>query len=232
MNLNDLSAAPLNDVVDFANLPSQGGGSTPPPYPGPKRFKLPKSLTPANFKEYDVDGKKRIQVMFNESAPLVIIQSDPQHPDEVNTTFRVNLNNNARERGKKGSGVYASDLDYLLTAIGHIGERPKSNRDFAVALLAACAQELTFGGDVEWSWGCSDQRDAWFVREDGSTGPIAITGDVNRRGCGAKYYQGQVEEIKKASGSWPERITCSGTKDGAPCNASIRAFGNLTRMRK
>ena len=189
MNLNDLTATPLADAVDFANLPSQGGGSAPPPYPGPKRFKLPKTLSAANFKEYDVDGKKRLQVMFNEAAPLVITQSDPQHPDEILTAFRCNLNNNARERGKRGSGVFASDLDYLLQALGH-PTRPASNRDFALAVLACAQKEQEFGGDIEWSWQCSDQRDAWYVREDNSTGPVAIDANTNRKGCGAKYYQG------------------------------------------
>lgn len=236
MNLNDLSKTPLNDAVDFENLPSQGGGGAPPPYPGPKRFKLPKTLSAANFKEYELeDGgkkRKRLQLTFTEGAPLVIIQSDPLHQEEIGTTFRCNLNNNARERGRRGSGVFASDLDYLLQALGQKG-RPASNYDWATAILAFAAKEAEFAADVEWSWGCSDKRDAWFDREDGSSGPVAL-GDGsgnNRQGCGAKYYQGQIEDLKKAQGSWPVRITCSGTVNGAPCGASVRAFGNLNRFR-
>ena len=238
MNLNDLSSAPLNDAVDFANLPAQGGGSAPPPYPGPKRFRLPKTLSPSNFTEYEVDGKKKLQVKFDDAAPLVIIQADPQHQDEVQTAFRANLNGNARERGKKGSGHFASDIDYLLAACGFVAPtadwRAKaSNRDFATAILALAQKETEFAADIEWSWGCGKDRDARFAIESGGVTTVESAPGVNIKGCGAKYYQGDVEEIKKSTGAWPLTITCSGKRqDQLPCGANLRAFGNLSRIRK
>lgn len=233
MNLNDFSAAP-NEAVDFGNLPAQGG-SAPPPYPGGKRFQLPETLSVANFEEYaGQDGKKYVRVKFDEAAPLLIVQSAVA--DEQGTPFQQRLSSQPRKRNK--AGAMAADLDYLFAKLGEKA-RPASNRDIVLKLIEYAKKKATFGADVEWSWACGTERDARFRQDDGQgnvsfvTIPVAEGSTDMRKGCGAKYYQADVEAMKEANGGkWPLHITCAGGTPEAPCGADLRAFGNLTNFRQ
>ena len=220
-NLADLNK-PLKDEVDFNNLPEQGRGAYPDPPPvGAYRFQLPAGLSLANFDEVQsTDYGKRVSVRFKDDQPLVIVQSAASKHD--GEPFQTSISNVPRERGKKGSGVFASDWDYLNQALGE-KKRPATNKAYIDALIVKsnAAGGSTFGADVEYSWSCNDQRPAYF--DDGQGGTAKAVGDdgEEKKGCGKKYYQGTVSKVE---GAFPVRITCE-------CGATIRAFGNLTRFR-
>lgn len=222
MSLNQLSTTPLADEVDFNNLPEQGGGFPDPPQPGTYRFQLPASLSLAQFEEIDSkDFGKRLKVSFNDQAPLTIVQSPL---DQANgEPFQTTLTNVPMERGKKGSGTYASDVDYLLHATGYTGARPNSNKAYADALIAQAHAKASFTGDLKWSWRCNPDRDAYFADGTGGSAPVvdAATGQ-NHKGCGEKYKQ---DGVAKVEGRFPVRITCT------KCGAVVRAFANLQRIR-
>lgn len=220
MSLNDFSTAPLNDGVDFANLPEQMGSFAPPPPPGPYRFAL-SPLSAANFdKVQSPDYGERAKVKFDQSAPLVIKQSLAGAHD--NEPFQTTITNTPRKRGKGDTAPVASDWDYLNQAL-KIPVRPTTNRAYCETLLAESQKRAEFGADLEWSWSCNPNRDAYF--DDGQGGQAtalnAATG-ANIQGCGARYYQGAVAKV---DGAYPLRLQC------ATCGASVRAFANLTRFR-
>lgn len=248
VNLNELGGK-LNDDVDFNNLPSQGGASAPPPPPGPYRFQLPKNLSLNDFDTVKSEQHgQRIKVKFSDNAPLLIVQAHAQaEKDYLKTPFRTTLTNVPRARGREK--IMVSDLDYLLKALKIVPGQgvARTNKWYVEQLIAAAAKGLDFGADVEWSWGCGDQRDAYFLtatpEQQAAPGfnlqtaettlwevdPNAADELKNRKGCGAKYYQG---EIAKVNGEWPLKIICGGQKDGGPCGAVVRAFGNLTRFKE
>lgn len=225
MGLNDLDAAPLTDTVDVANLPEQMGGMKPLLPQGPYRFAL-SPLKDANFEAVeDAQYGKRLRVKFDENAPLVVKQSVGGEQD--GQPFETQLSNVPRKRGKGPDAPVASDLDYLNQALKVALATPRTNKAYAEALLKKSAERAEFGADVEWSWGCNANRDAYF--DDGQGGRAAVlnpeTG-ANFKGCGAKYYNTSAEIAgQKVEGKLPERIVCP------KCNASVRGFANLQRFR-
>lgn len=256
--LNDLgNDSLLQDGVDFNNMPEQGGGFTPPPQPGAYRFKLPATLGPEHFKKVESnDFGARVQVRFDETAPLLIVQAPATAADRVHTPFETSLSNVPRNRARKGQPAQnVSDADYLLRALG-ITERPATNRAYAEVLIAAAKEGREFTADIEWSWRCNDKREAYFTVEDpdnpGHTksAPLPVvdeTGAVvvdeagnpkNRTGCGKGHYQqngryGQVGKVNVAVEDqppvmeYPLYITCQNQE----CQAVVRGFANLTRFR-
>lgn len=220
MSLKDLSTAPLTDEVDFANMPEAFGTSAPPPPPGDYRFALPKTLGDANFDEVVSEQYgKRVKVVFNDAAPLKIVQSvGAIHDGEP---FKTSLSNIPRARNKEKTLIF-SDWDQLNQALGE-AERPKGNLQYAQTLLKHAAAEDTFAATMEWSWGCNDKRAARFDDGNGGTTEVTREGETEpAKGCGRKYYQSVVQKV---NGEFPLRIACE-------CGASIRAFGNLTKLRK
>lgn len=251
--LNDLgNDSLLQDGVDFNNMPEQGGGRTPPPQPGTYRFRLPETLGPEQFKKVDsTDFGPRVQVKFDENAPLLIVQAPASAIDRVNTPFETSLSNVPRNRARKGQPAQnVSDADYLLRALG-ITERPATNRAYAEVLIAAAKEGREFTADIEWSWRCNDKRDAYFTVEDpdnpGQTKSDRIPlvdeagnaiPDKFRQGCGKGHYQqngryGQVGKVNVAAEDqppvieYPLYITCQNQE----CQAVVRGFANLTRFR-
>lgn len=230
MSLKDLSPAPLKDAVDFGNLPDQVGSFTPPPPPGPYRFKVPATLGEANFDKVDTqEYGDRVTVKFDETAPLEIVQS-PNGGGLNGTPLQIRVSNVPRERGKKGSGVFASDFDYLLQALKE-ESRPTSNLGYAQALLKHKGD--TFGADVEWSWNCNPKRAARFAQDDGAGG-VTYSEVLNQetgqphQGCGRRVYQSDktIEQLKAANnGAFPLHIDCP------QCGASVRAFPDLRKYR-
>jgi len=246
--LNDLGTDQLlNDGVDFNNLPEQGGGYTPPPQPGTYRFRLPATLSAANFsKRATTDFGDRLVVKFDQTAPLLIVQAPPAEADRIDTPFETQLNNAPRNRARKGQPAqYVSDMDYLNKALA-LTERPGTNRAYAEALLAKAAESAEFTADIAWGWNCSDKRDAYFEVEDPENPGALKNQKINltdengqaipeqyRKGCGQRMYANK--DVHKANVAaegetprmqYPMNATCKNPN----CGASVRAFPNLERF--
>ena len=197
----------LDDLPTF-------GGFTPPPPPGAYRFKLPSDLS-AVWDLFDVPDKQppqRVRLTFDRDHPLLITQSPGGKAN--GEPYETKLTNNERKRGKDGS-VVASDLDYLLRALGDKA-KPTSNRGYMQAVMKHAGKE--FGGDIRYNWSCSDQRDIRVKTPDGKYEVIE-----GKKGCGARIYQDDAPKLP--DGSVPYEVTCAG------CGATLRAFGNLDNMR-
>ncbi len=227
MGLNDFDATPLQDAVDVANLPEQMGGQKPLLPMGPYRFAL-SPLKDANFEKVTSEQYgARAKVKFDEHAPLVVVQSvGGEHDREP---FETSLSNVPRRRGKGEDAPIASDWDYLNQALGIQLPTPRTNKAYVDSLLATSASRAEFAADIEHSWSCNPNRDAYF--DDGQGGRAVVlnteTGQ-NFKGCGKKYYPNSPEiQDQKVNGKLPERIRCA----NPACNASIRGFANLTRFR-
>src|SRR5262245_10866366 len=127
---------------DLEDLPTFGGFAPPPPA-GPYRFKLPQDLNAvwSLFDTPELEPKQRVRLELDRDHPLLITQS----PKGVSNgePFETNLTNKERKRGKS-SEVKASDLDYLLRALGDKA-KPKSNPGYIKAVQAHAGQE--FGAD-------------------------------------------------------------------------------------
>lgn len=226
--INDLDATPLNDGVDVANLPEQLGSRKPLLPQGPYRFALPSTLKDGHFSAVESEKYgKRVSVHFDESAPLLVVQSTNNEQNGV--PFETRISNVPRRRGKGDDAPVASDWDYLNQALGET-TRPASNKEYATRLVARAAKQEQFSADAEWSWHCNEKRDAFFDNGEGGLGPAQMDGaepGVNHKGCGKRYYNSSDEiASQKVDGKLPERITCPG------CGANVRAFANLTRFRK
>jgi hypothetical protein len=198
---------------DLEDLPIFGG-FTPPPPPGAYRFRLPTDMTAIwdTFDAADKTPSQRIKAIFDRDHPLLIVQS-PQGTSN-GEPFETRLTNNERGRGK-GKTVVASDLDYLLRALGDRA-KPRSNRDYMLALQKHAGRE--FGADIRYSWRCSKDRD---VRVRDAQGQIHVI--EGKKGCGEGYYQDDVP--KTPDGKIPYEVNCE------ECGALLRAFPNLDNMR-
>lgn len=199
----------------YDDLP-QFGGFQEPPQPGPYRFRLP-DLTKV-WDVFDVPGKgQRVRMIFDNDAPLVIVKAvDPQ---DLNSTFHTRLSNAERARGKD-KAVEASDMDYLLKALGAT-TRPANNRGYIEAMLPFSGRE--FGADLTYSFVCSPDRDIYVLDANGQQQKVE-----GRKGCAAagsktgRYYQ---KDIKKGpDGKYPTQIQCA-------CGAVLRTFANLENFR-
>jgi hypothetical protein len=190
------------------------GGFTPPPPPGAYRFQLPKDLTTV-WDLFDVPDKQppqRVRLTFDRDHPLLIVQS-PKGASN-GEPFETRLTNNERGRGK-GKEIIASDLDYLLRALGD-KSKPNNNRGYMQAIQQHAGQE--FGADLRYSWRCSKDRD---IRARDGQGQVQVV--EGKKGCGEAYYQEDVP--KGADGAVPYEINCG------QCGALLRAFANLDNLR-
>lgn len=209
LGLKDEQLPTAGQTLD--DLP-QFGQFTPPPQPGPMRFKLPMDLGHL-WDTFEVDGKgTRVTAVFDASAPLIILQSS--HGKYNNEPFQTRLNNNERKRGK--GGVEASDFDYLIAAIeGPKATKPANNRLYIEKIKTFGGKE--FGGDMRWSWRCDKKRN---IRVRDAQGQIVEV--QNKLGCGEAYYQEDVDKL--ANGEYPLELQCK-------CGGILRAFGNLDNIR-
>lgn len=199
----------LSDLPDF-------GTFREPPQPGAYRFQLADDLS-AIYDVYDatkVNGQ-RIRAIFDKDHPLTIVQSPLGATN--GEPFETRLSNEERHRGKAGSGIVASDLDYLLRALGEKA-KPASNREYIAALTRHPKGQ--FGADIRFSWRCSADRNIRV--QDGGGQIVEVEG---KKGCGASYYQENLPNHGKGpDGRVPTQIACS-------CGAVLRAFANLDNMR-
>jgi hypothetical protein len=190
------------------------GGFTPPPPPGAYRFQLPSDMN-SIWDLMDVPDKtppQRVRANFDRDHPLLIIQS-PQNKSN-GEPFETRLTNNERGRGKD-KAIVASDLDYLLRALGD-KQKPGSNKGYMQKLGSHAGKQ--FSADLRYSWRCSKDRDIRVRDASGQVQPIE-----GKKGCGEAYYQEDVN--KDAAGQVPYEITCG------ECGALLRAFANLDNLR-
>lgn len=219
-SLAELTSQLKDEVLPTAgqeldDLPTFGGFAPPPPA-GVYRFQLPNDLSSVwdLFDAPDKNPPQRVRLVLDRDHPLMITQSPGgKHNGEP---FETKLTNNERGRGK-GRAVVASDLDYLLRALGEKA-KPKTNRDYMTMVQRHAGQQ--FGGEIRYSWRCSKERDIRVKTPDGQYQTID-----GQKGCGEAYYQEDAQ--KNADGSVPTEITCANPN----CHATLRAWPNLDNLR-
>lgn len=221
----------VGEALDYASMPDQMGSFTPPPQPGPYRFKFPKDLSGV-WEVFDhTNGKppgQRISAQFDDAHPLTIVQS-PGGVEDGNP-FQTKISNAERKRGKKddADAPFISDMDYIFRDVWGIMAKPKTNKAYADEFQKHAGTE--FGADVSWSWRCNPKRNV-FV-SNGQGGSTEVEGQP---GCGTAYYEKDIKgteymvpanpEDPNSPKVYPLRITCQ-------CGATVRAFANLGVFRK
>jgi hypothetical protein len=197
---------------DLADLPDFGAFE-PPPQPGPFRFKLPMDLATI-YDVFDVAALNgvRVRAIFDREHPLLIVQSLGGKYN--GQPFHTRIANNERNRGKAGSGIVASDWDYLNKAFGE-KVKPADNAGYITLLKKHPGGE--FGADIRYSWRCDSTRP---IRTRDNQGVVQVV--ENQKGCGEAFYQEDVP--KNADGTTPYEITCT-------CGALLRAWANLDNIR-
>lgn len=198
-----LPAQSYDDLPEF-------GGFTPPPQPGPYRFQLPGNLSKV-WEVFDYGDKgQRLRMILDKDAPLLIVQSPGGKAN--NDTFQTRISNQERKRGK--DGPEASDMDYLLKALGEKA-KPKNNREYAAKMVANAGKE--FGAEIEYSYVCNATRNIRAYDQQGKLQEVEGQG-----GCGKKYYQKDIQ--KGEDGCFPHEIACV-------CGGVLRVFANVTNFR-
>lgn len=194
----------LDDLPEF-------GAFRIPPQPGDYRFRLPADLSSV-WEVYDGrDGKgQRVRAIFDRDHPLVIVQST--NPQYLNEPFECRISNEERARGK--NGVIASDMQFLLRALGE-KVSPANNRAYITTLLPYAGKDV--GATLSYSWRCNDQRN---IRVRDEAGNVQ---EAEQKGCGAGYYYPR-DVQKGEDGLVPTEITCT-------CGALVRCFANLDSFR-
>lgn len=208
-----LPAQGFDDLPDF-------GAFAPPPQPGAYRFQLPQDLSHV-WEPYDSAKGQRVRMIFDRDNALLITRSPGGKMN--NETFQTRLSNQERRRGQ----VEASDLDYLLRALGE-KVRPTSNKQMIETVQQYGGRE--FGADITYSWQCSTTREIYVADPADASKTVKAEGVM---GCGWKYYTGdkpadatkKVGYIgKEADGTFPVEISCQ-------CGAVVRAFANIDNIR-
>ncbi len=209
--------------ASFDDIPENIGQSfADPPQPGKYRFRLPATMAAIWEAVESEKHGQRITAIFRGDAALTIVQSPKGEHDGEEFDYRVS--NVPRERTKEK--ILVSDMDLILRALGET-KKPTTNKGYAQALMKYAGKE--FSAEVEFSWRCRDDKDAYF--DDGAGGTQKVEG---RAGCGARYYQRDVPKVHANPEDpasplvVPVRITCS----NPDCGASVRAFPNLGGFKK
>jgi hypothetical protein len=154
-----------NDVIESTALdqiPEQSGTFAPPPEPGDYRFQLPEAKALKDtFDVFDADGKQRLAVVFDQNAPLTILQSPKSAHD--GEPFQTRINNVPRARNKDKTLVF-SDLDLLAKALGETAasfpNAQKTNKGYGDMLMRHAGEP--FNATIEWSYYCNPKRAARF----------------------------------------------------------------------
>lgn len=200
---------------DLEGLPDFGQWA-PPPQPGPYRFQLPSDLTsiyePFEGRDKPAGKATRIRAIFDRDTPLIIRQA--VDAADIGQPFQTRLSNDERGRGKD-KAIVASDMDYLLRALGQ-KVKPKNNAGYVEELVKCAGKE--FGADLRYSWKCSADRN---IRVRNETSGL-IEEVENQPGCGSSFYNEDVQNGE--DGKKPYEIQCQ-------CGAILRAFANLDNFR-
>jgi hypothetical protein len=202
----------------------QFGGFTPPPQPGPYRFKLPANLASTiETVETKLTPPTRIAMILDRDNPLVITQAPSK--DDIGQPFQTRISNVERNRGTKGETRLLSDMDYVLQAVGH-KVHPKTNKQYMEAIIQYGGRE--FGADIGYNFTCREDKP--IRADDGNGAVVEVPGQM---GCGWRFYSGTGAENVSAkrgytgrvNGQYPTEIACK-------CGAVLRAFANLDNIRK
>lgn len=227
--LNDLGLTNerVGEEIDYNTIPEQMGSFQDPPQPGSFRFELPRDMSQI-WEVFDhtksKNPGKRIRAKFDDSFPLIIVQSPNKKYDGL--PFTTSISNAERKRGKKDdtTAPEVSDMDYLLRDAFGLETKPATNVAYAQELQKHAGAQ--FGGDLEWSWRCNPDKP---IRVDnGQGGVMEVPG---QKGCNTSYYQKDVQKVlsnpedPNSEQVFPARIQCQ-------CGALLRAFANLTRYRR
>ena len=203
------------EEVDFDNLPKVGGFA-PMFQPGRYRFELPTNLSNL-WETVDAGVGQRVSIVFDQNAPLRVVQAPEKYKDRVGEPFQTRVSNVERARGR--DKIKVADLDYLLKALGWQKKiRHGQNIEYVNAMNTMGGKQ--FDATVEVQYHCSERRDKYV--DDGQGGITKLEGQP---GCGSRYYQNDVAQQKNEDGTYPERITCGGN-DGQ-CGASVRGFNQF-----
>jgi hypothetical protein len=207
----NLSNDQVGGDIDLNDLPKTGG-FLPMLQPGTYRLRLPGNL--GNV--WDTIAKKgdrgeRIVAKFDQDAPLVIVQAPERFADRKGEPFQTRISNVERARGREK--ILASDFDYLLRALGHTGKKPRTNGEYAAALMPFAGKE--FNATIEVTAQCRDDKEKYV--DDGHGGSVKLEGSA---GCGRRYYQKDIP--KNDDGSYPERIACA-----EDCGANLRVSNQI-----
>ena len=210
---------------DFDTLPEQLGVFTDPPQPGSYRFKMPSqgALEECWGDPFDnKEGQQRIAALHRDGAELTITQSpNGRYNGDL---FDTRVTNAERKRGK--GEEKASDMDYILLACKHPGRKPQNNKEYALAYQGLGSKE--FGGDIEWSWFCNENKPIRVADEqNGSIVCDGLEGRPDAKGCGTRYYQKVVDRQPNEKGEleFPRIIQCT-------CGAQLRAYAQIARFRE
>jgi hypothetical protein len=221
-------------------VPDEFSASPPPPYPGAYRFRLPANLTAlwdkfmTKIRDTDTQEVERVTLIFDKEDPLTIIQAPPTEQQEVGTAFTTRLNNRERNRARKNeTPLFVADLLYLLRALGETAV-PKFNIDYINLMNKYGGRE--FGADLEWTTNCNEENQIYIEEVDQATGAITLVPGVDGatgqpvKGCGARYYMNHWPRDPQNGNRYRSRLICGG-KNGVPCGASLRPFGQLRNFR-
>lgn len=225
----------INDG-DWGNVPEQIGSRKPPLQPGPYRFRFPKKAALGECYdtfETEIAGKKvvRVAALLRDEAALIVVQAPPKYAERIGDAFGTRISNAERRRGKGDDAPMASDMDYVLMKLAPTVPRPTNNRGYLEAFDQNVA-EKEMGADVEWNWRCDANRPVRVPDPDAEGKTIALDGEEgreSRKGCGAKYYQKDVDKVDKEgnadpTGEYPRTVDCQ-------CGAILFANENLQNFR-
>jgi hypothetical protein len=208
----NLSNDQVGGDIDLDHLPKTGG-FLPMLQPGKYRLRLPANLGNVWDKiAAKGDRGERIVAKFDQDAPLLIVQAPDRFADRKGEPFQTRISNLERARGREK--ILASDMDYLLRALGHTGKKPKTNIEYIQALLPFAGKE--FIAEIEVQAQCRDDKEKYV--DDGQGGSVKLEGSA---GCGRRYYQKDIP--KTDDGSYPERIACA-----EDCGANLRVNNQIS----
>ena len=206
-------------VVDHENIPDEPGGYTPTPPPGTYRFRLPADLRDvwegfeATIKEQKVP---RIRALLEGVNSLTITHS--KTGAQTGDSFRTRISNAERLRNK-AQDLYASDMLYLLRALGEEGPWP-NNKAYAESLIKHASAE--FEANIEWSAWCNKNKGV-RVQQTDEEGNTTLVVNEEQMGCGARVYQRDIPQDE--NNNFVEQFGCP------DCGAVLRAFANLGQFK-
>lgn len=231
--LNDLGLGQeqVGQQLDYANMPDQFGTIQDPLYPGTYLFEFPKRVDDLWEKFDHTKGNPpgpRIRAKFDDSHPLLIIQSPGGTRDGEPHTCSISNAEFKRGKAEDAAAPWISDMDYINRDVFGVPTKPTGNKGYADLFQAKAVVNgvpQRFLADVTWSWTCSNQRNIYVANGQGGMQ------EMQQLGCGTTYRQRDVPKVPADPNNpqsqlvYPMRITCQ-------CGASLRAFANLGNYRK
>lgn len=242
-----LKAEAIQADAALADLPEGFGPLREPLQPGTYRFKLPEKNLETLWEKFEADeptkdqsgaestqSVERIRATFDADAPLQVIQCPTGVPDRTGEPFETRISNVRRWRDREHS-TRASDMDYLLKALGE-AVTPMTNVEYAQALMKHAGKEFT--ADVELSYYSNPNRTIRALVAD-QGGQVSIQEIPGAMGNGSRQRAGTgAQDVGRDAEThlYPAEIQVAipaTAADGSPASwtAVVRGFNNLTRIR-